>query len=117
MHIPKTTIIIIAGPIEGPMLRAAIDRALTEHVREHFINVQEEEVDILHDIKTSMPYKSPLKFEDYYIDPIIQQEIYDNKMEINIRARQKQWTGKQFKQKNNRRQNRIAYNHGKHRKK
>lgn len=51
------------------------------------------------------------------IDSIFEEEIFENKREINYRARFKQWSGKQLKQKNNRRQNRIAYNHGKHRKK
>lgn len=61
-------------------------------------------------------YSYVYKF-DNFIDPILEEEILDNKREINYRARFKQWTGKQLKQKNNRRQNRIAYNHGKHRKK
>ena len=64
-----------------------------------------------------MGYYSDIIYEPIYIDPILYQEIIENKKEINCRARKKQWTGKQVKQKNNRRKNRIAYNHGKHRKK
>lgn len=46
-----------------------------------------------------------------------EEEKAELKKELNYRARQQQWKGKQFiKYKNNRRQNRIAYNHGKHRK-
>lgn len=94
-------------------------RVLKEYVKEHcqIVMVDNQTAQEIQEKNTSN-FKEFYKIDNcFYVDPIIQEKILEDKREISHRARQKQWTGKQFKQKNNRRQNRIAYNHGKHRKK
>lgn len=100
---PKTVIV----SYQSPELRDKIEEALTKHIKEHFTMIETVE-DIIENFE---PYVH--KFEPYY-DNLFEEEIRDNKREINLQARRKQWTGKQFKQKNNRRQNRITYNHGRY---
>lgn len=88
----------------------SVGEYLQTSIAERVKNIVQEQKNLLNE----SPYV--YKF-DYLIDPILEEEILDNKRTIQYRARRKQWSGKQLKQKNNRRQNRIAYNHGKHRKK
>lgn len=90
----------------------SVGEYLQTSIAERIKNIVQEQKDLLDE----NPYLH-YKFEHYDIDLLILEEIRENKREINYRARFKQWSGKQLKQKNNRRQNRIAYNHGKHRKK